>query len=611
MRRRVLALILGLVAATMAHVPAQAEPAPPTPRTLSLSAIPADSLVDTYGVGIHLPFLDTPYRNATAVADALDDLGVRHVRDDLYLGNTRQYAGIRTLAARGVDFDLVTGNTETPGTPQQFVDAIATLPAGSVASIEGRNEWDLFSRGASDWANSLTDWQRQLYAAAKANPATSSIPVLGPALAFRQNYSALGDLTPYADLANSHAYPGGYKPDNVVAQTTAALRRVIAEKPLVTTETGYHNAVNTTNGHLPVPEDVAGVYLPRLLLQHVLAGDRRVYSYELVDEFADAARTNPEANFGLLRRDGSAKPAYSAMRNLLALAEDRGPTFDPTPLSLGVTGFPDDGQYLLTQKRDGSYLLFMWRDASIYDPSSKQRSPVVPSPVTLQLPTSKRVSVYRPSESSVPVTRATGRSVSVALDGSVTAIALDNVADAPTPQGVEAVGGSSNATVRWSLPPGTESHVSGFEVTRQPGGLRVELPATARSYTDNGVAGGASYTYAVRSLTADAVSESVPARAVVIGTRPTRPSVAASRVGARKIAVRWRSSSSGGPITVYEVQAGPKTVRVPGSSLQATLTGLRGKRMRVSVRAQNRLGWSPVGYSGYVGAKKSSRAHRG
>ena len=61
----------------------------------------ADSLVDSYGVGIHLAFLDTPYADATAVAVKLSDLGVRHVRDDLFMNNPRQYAGIKTVADRG------------------------------------------------------------------------------------------------------------------------------------------------------------------------------------------------------------------------------------------------------------------------------------------------------------------------------------------------------------------------------------------------------------------------------------------------------------------------------------------------------------------------------
>src|ERR1700759_5274220 len=93
-----LALCLGiLLAATSGGIGArhsQAVAADLTP----LPATQADSVVDSYGVGIHLGFLNTPYADATAVANALSNLGVRHVRDDLSINNPREYAGIKTVA---------------------------------------------------------------------------------------------------------------------------------------------------------------------------------------------------------------------------------------------------------------------------------------------------------------------------------------------------------------------------------------------------------------------------------------------------------------------------------------------------------------------------------
>ena len=80
-----------------------------------LAAVQADSLVDSYGVGIHLAFLDTPYKgDATAVANALSDLGVRHVRDDLYMDNPRQYAGIKTVADTGREVRPDHGQPQQP-----------------------------------------------------------------------------------------------------------------------------------------------------------------------------------------------------------------------------------------------------------------------------------------------------------------------------------------------------------------------------------------------------------------------------------------------------------------------------------------------------------------
>ena len=80
------------------------------------------------------------------MADALSDLGVRHVRDDLYLDAPREYRAIRAVAARGIGFDLIMGRPGTGATPTEYVETVADhLPVGSVDALEGANEWDLFA----------------------------------------------------------------------------------------------------------------------------------------------------------------------------------------------------------------------------------------------------------------------------------------------------------------------------------------------------------------------------------------------------------------------------------------------------------------------------------
>jgi len=43
----------------------------------------ADKFVDSVGINVHLNYLDTPYANFPQVLQALQLLGVRHVRDGL------------------------------------------------------------------------------------------------------------------------------------------------------------------------------------------------------------------------------------------------------------------------------------------------------------------------------------------------------------------------------------------------------------------------------------------------------------------------------------------------------------------------------------------------
>jgi hypothetical protein len=566
------------------------------PAIAPIAAVRADSLVDSYGVGIHLAFLDTPYVDATAVADKLSELGVRHVRDDLFMNNPRQYAGIRTVADKGIKFNLIMGRPTSALSPADYVNTVATqLAAGSVESVEGTNEWDLFSGGSPLWATELMTHQRDLYRASKANPATAHLPVLAPALAFRWNYVALGDMTPYADYANAHMYPGGYQPSNEVSRITTAVRGVVdTGKPLITTEAGYHNALNTTNGHLPVPEDVAGVYTPRLLLEHYLRGEKRVFSYELIDEFDDPGLTNPEAHFGLLRRDLSPKPAYSAMKTLLGLASDPGPSFTPQPLPVKIEGYPSDARYVLTQKRNGQHVLFLWRDVSVYDPVLKQSQTVTPANVTLRLAKSSRIKVYRPTQGPAAVTQIQASSLPLQLDGQVTAVTIDPL-QAPAPQSVRATAGKAQATVSWQLPT-TDANVTGFEVLRQPGAVRRSAPSTARSFRDPGLVNGRSYTYSVRALSPHGWSVAVAAPSVIPATVPSAPAVSAATTGRGSVTLTWRKpKGQGRAITGYKLVSGTKSLLVSPSVLKATLTGLaRGKNVRVGVQARNALGYGGV-----------------
>ncbi|MGY2704703.1 hypothetical protein ACVW2K_004287 [Nocardioides sp. HB32] len=595
--RALLASLTAALVPALVLAPGAAQAAHPAQRgthdraVAPLQAISSDSVADSYGVGIHLNFLNTPYQDAGAVADALSGLGVRHVRDDLFLDSPRQYRAIRTVADRGIGFDLIMGRPESGGTPADYVRTVADqLPAGAVESLEGANEWDL--SGGDGWVDEVRGWQQGLYAAAHANAATRDLPVLSPALAFKWNYTDLGDVSAMADLANAHMYPGGYQPSNQIGAITHAVRQSMPDQPLVTTEAGYTNAMNSSSSHRPVPEDVAGVYLPRLLLEHVARGEQRVYSYELIDSFDDPDQTNVEAHFGLLRHDLSPKPAYTAMRDLLGLLADPGPTFSPGALAVGAEGLPNDARYLLTQQRDGRFVLLLWRDVRIYDPDQQKRIPVTPADVTIRLDVPHDLTVYRPTDGPDLVRERVGTTVPVALDGQVTVVTIDPT-DPPAPANLTATPGDGSATLRWKLPP-TSAHVTGFEVTRG-GGEPVRLPPGARSYTESGLVNGAAYDYTVRTVGADGSSDPV-ATTVVPATVPTAPGIVKVTPGKGRVALTWTPADGNGrPVTAYRLTAGGRTMTVGPDARQATVRRLvSGKRLRVTVQARNEMGWGDV-----------------
>jgi hypothetical protein len=606
-----LGIVVAAQGAVLGAAPASSAAPDPSPRQRAitpLQAIPADSVVDSYGVGIHLNFLDTPYRDADAVADALSDLGVRHVRDDLFLGSPWQYAAIRTVADEGIGFDLIMGRPGTEASPTDYVDTVANqLPAHAVESLEGVNEWDLFGPDdAETWVPQMKSWQQRLYAAANANPATAGLPVLSPALAFRQNYTTAGDLSQDADIANAHMYPGGYRPSNEIDAITRAVRASIPDRatPQVTTEAGYHNALGTDPvRHLPVPEDVAGVYMPRMLLEHVARGEQRMYGYELIDEFDDPGLADPEAHFGLLRHDLTPKPAYTAMKSLLGLLADPGPSFTPGSLPIDADDFPSDARYLLTQKRDGRFVLLLWRDVNVYDPVTQEQVPVAPEPVNVRLAQPAGMTVFRPSDGAAPVADYARSSLSLELGGQVTAIVIDP-SRPPEPTNVTAKRGDARATVTWDLPP-SPVHVTGFEVTRRPGGEVQSVAAGARSYRDTGLTNGTRYTYGVRTLTSDKSSPAVTA-SVSPATVPTSPGIGSAKAGKRRVTVAWsRASPRGRPVTAYRLSCLGKAVKVGRTTYRATVTGLAAsKRLRCGVQAHNGVGWSATAYTRYVTTKR-------
>jgi hypothetical protein len=222
-----------------------------------------------------------------------------------------------------------------------------------------------------------------------------------------------------------------------------------------------------------VPEDVAGIYMPRLLLEHVGRGEQRMYSYELIDSFADPELTNPEAHFGLLRHDLSPKPAYTAMKRLLALLADPGPAFTPGALAVTATGFPADARYLLTEKRDGTFVLLVWRDVSIYDPVAQQPLEVEPVHSTLTFETPRALTVHRPSTSAEPVARRTSTELPLRLDGEVVAVEIAPPAPGPDPEPAlapaaptirSAKPGVRRVTVRWAAADGRGSPVTTYRL---------------------------------------------------------------------------------------------------------------------------------------------------
>lgn len=434
--RRLVASITALLLTVLAvSAPVLAEPGRGDLATLRpVPARPAADLVDSIGVGVHLGFLDTPYVETDRVLAALQDLGVRHVRDELRLDQPRQWEALRALGDAGIDSDLIVGpRPDQAGQlagadPRTHVRVLARELADSVVMVEGLNEWDLW--GGESWAQDVRAWQRGLHDAVRAEPALDDVAVLAPSVTWPWSWPVAGRFPGDADRENAHLYPDGREPGAVMRRKLDRFRSAHPDRPLVLSESGYNNAVGPasaeTVGHPPVPEGVAGVYLPRLVVGAFVEGVERTYLHELLDQFDDPERVRREDNFGLLRHDWSPKPAYLALRQLLRLASagDDGTTDARAgSLTVGVDGATDDLHRLVLRRADGSHLVLLWRDVSVWDVRTRSPVPVDAVDLTLRLGEAARWSVRRLGAPGTD--RGAGDAVPVTLGARMAAVVVE------------------------------------------------------------------------------------------------------------------------------------------------------------------------------------------
>lgn len=379
-------------------------------RTTQASS--ARSFIDSIGINTHWTYPEAPYGYAYGeVLGLLLDSGIRHNRDEFS-------ERIPELGEKGVKTTLI---ADLPGhsnggsrTVRKIRDRIKFINTSGrhITVVEGPNEPDNFwpkhrqvykgygyLHGRHGFLKGAVEFQKDLYTAIKSDPATSGLIVIGFALCPLHdpmgqlpNPLAAGELSEYADWGNFHPYPKnnpfnvpypyagldkyywqGNFPSINIDEYPYALEIYAPPyhpRPMAVTETGY------STYDRGVPEMVQAKYIPRLLCEYFRLGIKRTYLYELVDELKKSGETDPESNYGLVRRDLSPKPAYFALRSLTHLLKDTDDGFTPGSLEyrLSVT---DPGGYfrtdfvhhVLLQKSGGDFYLLLWHEISCVDVS--------------------------------------------------------------------------------------------------------------------------------------------------------------------------------------------------------------------------------------------------
>lgn len=348
----------------------------------SISAKPiqarqADKFIDSICVCTH------PWYEWERIEPKLRELGIRHIRDG---GQSVNF--VKEMYEKyGIKYTMVVEleNFE----PSELLDYVKSVGTEKFDGISGLNEPFLFVK-QGDWKETARSIQQQLWKTIKGDRQTKRIPILTFSPVFPKDAIEVGNVSAWADYADIHLYYGGKNPetignirDNVYWKFRLMANAIAPGKPVIMTETGYHNT-RQVDDHKGTPDlAVVAKYIPRLYLTHFKQGIVRSCIYELYDE-----GTNPneqEHNFGLLRHDYSNKPSFEAVKNAIALLKDPGAEFTPGRLNYRLSGNTNNLETLLLQKRNGNFFLAMWLGVSSFNPNSQSAFDVSPQTVTVSL----------------------------------------------------------------------------------------------------------------------------------------------------------------------------------------------------------------------------------
>lgn len=387
-----------------------------------------DDFIDSIGVTAAIGFDETSYSQFDEVVKPkLKELGVNHLRTNAVSKNKKTIGKLEELAELGIEFNFIMDPRRL--SPSESVELVEKF-GNSVESIEGPNEWNHNLKKkykGKPFPIGLRNYQSDLYQAFKQDPDTANIPIIAPSLSNASGIESavkkLGIVD--ADINNAHNYPGGKLPVNgkFFAQLPYYFKVGGAEKPLISTETGYTNAFKWSKS---VSEEAASKYLPRLLLTHFNYGFERTYLYELMDDHPNPASDNKEYHFGLLRADGSEKKGFKTIKNTIAILDNSDVAANSKSVTLGSLDYELKGDLTnihqtLLQKQDGRFYLILWQAVPSYDLKTKSNIEVDSKPLTVDFGDRiEKAAIYRPHQGIEPrKTKQNINSTTVNIDDSV------------------------------------------------------------------------------------------------------------------------------------------------------------------------------------------------
>ncbi len=356
------------------------------------------------GVNTHLYYSNTPYKDVPAVLRWLKRLDIRHVRDGLAPGRADEVAALRALGRAGIKSSLLVG---APGSnPSDLLSVIGTRLSTDVEAVEGPNE---YWRTGSGWQSRLVPFQRTLFDETRQLSRPDPPLVVGPSVGGL-------NLSRYLNRGNIHPYPGARPPEANITGEVSGARETSGSARVWATETGYQDATHMAAGTTqPAASDAAqAVYLPRLFTSYFAAGVPRTYVYELLDEFANPGRTEPEDHYGLLTNSLEPKPQFWAVSRLARAVADK-PAKTVKRLRYSIVDKGSGLRQVLLYRSDGSWQILLWRPSPVAPNGSSQQ----PESMTLKLPMCARLSLEKPSQSGAEQSLGRGTTFRLSVGGSL------------------------------------------------------------------------------------------------------------------------------------------------------------------------------------------------
>lgn len=302
---------------------------------------------------------DDEYRSEFDTVKArLKELDIRYCRDGLrvssqsYLKALYDESGIKFI----VGSSEKTGDLLDPDKIDAQLDLFDDYPEMLLA-IQGPNEPDGWLRNFnSNWISNLRAYQLALFNKVKGRNNLMDKPVLGPPIAYVQDWGDdIGDIEDRCDYGSFHPYSEWPEKADSWTDRIDGTNFMTPTKADWISEFGWRSPAPAAS--YTVSEDVHARYVLRGMTEYFRVGIPKINLYDLID----TAPIEGHNGFGLLRKDLSKKPSFSALRDLIAIIKDTDSIFSPESLSYTLDGDMTDVRELLLQKGNGEFLLILWQ----------------------------------------------------------------------------------------------------------------------------------------------------------------------------------------------------------------------------------------------------------